>query len=686
MPSLGDIRPAGARELGLFDRDVRHLSHYALTLVGAPTVRLSSEAVDDGYDQIDLMATDLEEQVLLDDPKNFLHVRRRQLLDEGLVEQIALTSFLRRPITLEVRLDFGADFVDVFEVRGARRARRGTTRPPSVAGKIVTLGYDGLDRTRYETSIAFSETPEELGPAHARFRLRVAPGATARLEIDVAPRRAEAPTPPRRHGFDARAEQVQRDVDAFRVGATRFRSDNARLDRALDRATGDLHALRVRVGEHAVLGAGIPWFCAPFGRDALLASFEALTLAPELAVEALRTLAAFQGTRVDDEREEEPGKILHELRFGEMARTGEIPHSPYYGSVDATPLFVILVDACHRFLGDRARLRELRDPVLAALAWIDAASEQGTRLVSYVRKAPRGLENQGWKDSRAGVCFPDGRRAIAPIALCEVQGYCVDAYARGAAIFSALGEHEHARVYEARAARLRELVEAELWLEEQGRYAFAVDGEGRRVDTIVSNLGHLLWSRVPSRERAVATAKLLLSPASWSGYGVRTLACGQPAYNPLGYHTGTVWPHDNAILAAGMGAYDLHAEGMKLFEGLYTALGAFTDRRLPELFCGLPRGAGPLVRYPVACTPQAWSIAAPFLLLQTLLGIRPDAPRGRLVIRNPRLPRNVRWLEIESMRVGAARVSMRFRRFGARCHVDRLDVKGGSLKTEIEID
>lgn len=683
---LGDIRPPGARELGLFDRDTRHLSHYALEIVSAQTVRLSSEAVEDGYNQVDLMVSDLEVGDILDDPKNYLHIRRRQLLDHGLVEQIAFTSFLQRTVKLEVRLEFGADFVDVFEVRGARRARRGVQQPPRVAGATVTLAYEGLDRTRYETLLTFPNEPLELEPGCARWSLSIEPGAAAALEINVSVRRDGEQVTRSRLPFARRAEDVQRDADHFRVASTRFRSDNARIDHALEQATGDLHALRVHAGEHVILGAGIPWFCAPFGRDALIASYEALLLNPELAVEALRALAAKQGRAYDEAREEEPGKILHELRFGEMARAGEIPHSPYYGSVDATPLFVVVVEACYRFTGEKSLLRELRGSVLAALGWIDAASERGTRLVSYQRKLERGLENQGWKDSRAGVSFPDGRRAALPIALCEVQGYCVDAYARGAAIFTALGEHEIAREYESRAAQLHDLVEAELWLDEQGRYAFAIDGKRRQVDTVVSNLGHLLWSRVPSRDRASSTAKLLLSAPSWSGYGVRTLASDQAVYNPLSYHNGTVWPHDNALIAAGFGAYDLHDEAMKIFEGLYGALGFFKDRRLPELFCGLPRKSGPLVRYPVACSPQAWSAAAPFLMLQTILGIRPDAPRGRLVIKNPRLPANVRWLEIESLRIGGSTVSLRFRRFGKRCHVDHLDVQGARLKTEIEID
>ena len=683
----GDIRPAGARELGLFDRDTRHLSHYALTIRNGAVVRLSAEPVSDAYNQIDLMLSDLEVGEFLDDPKNFLHIRRRQILDGGLVEQVVFTNFLRHAIELDVELAFAADFADVFEVRGARRPKRGTLRPPKIEGSSVVLAYDGLCGDAYQTMVTFSSPPTLLLGDRASFKMKVAAGDAATLEVVVAPRRGgETRRGNSRLTYARRAELVQQEAEVFREGSSRWRCDDPRIQHVLDRSIGDLHALRVHAGDHTILGAGIPWFCAPFGRDGLIASYEALTVNPDLAVDALRTLAAFQGKTFDEVREEEPGKIFHELRFGEMARAGEIPHSPYYGTIDATPLFVIVAEATHRFTGDRALLRELRPNIVAALGWIDARSELGTKLVTYERKTAAGLENQGWKDSRAGVSFPDGRHAEAPIALCEVQGYCVDAYAKGAAMLALLGEQELARTYAERATRFSELVNDRFWMESAGRYAYAIDGRDRLLDTVVSNLGHLLWSKVATRERAASTARLLLSPHSFSGFGIRTLAEGQPVYNPLSYHNGTVWPHDNALIAAGFAGYDLGAETMQVFDGAYEAMSYFRDGRLPELFCGIGRASGPLVRYPVACSPQAWAAAAPFLMLQSLLGIRPDATRGRLAIRNPRLPRYVRRLEIKGMRVGNVTVSLRFRRIGERCHVDHLEVVGGSLKTEIELD
>jgi glycogen debranching enzyme len=687
----GNITPAGARELGLFHEDTRFLSHYTLDVGGGEVVRLSADTSHDGYNQIDLMLSDLDRGDILDDPKNFLHIRRRQMLDAGLVEQIVFTNFLQRRVVLDVSITFGADFADIFEVRGARRPQRGTAHPPRVSEAGMVFTYDGRCGTRYESVVTFTTPPADVKGTTAHYEVAIAAGAVAKIELSIVPRRdgdagreqaASARTP----SFTRRAARLEEDAARFRDTSTHVVCDDGRLQHVLDQSMADLHDLRVHFAGHSVLGAGIPWFCAPFGRDSLITSYEALLVQPELAEDSLRTLAAYQGKKADPVNEEEPGKIFHEMRFGEMARAGEIPHSPYYGSIDSTPLFVIVADAAHQVTANRALLRELRPAIEAALGWIDRRSSEGTELVAYARQSVNGLDNQGWKDSRAGVSFPDGRFAEPPIALAEVQGYCVDAYRRGARILSTLGDEAAAARYAARADAMRALVDDALWIEAQGRYAFAIDGRGRAVDTVVSNLGHLLWSRVATRARAAATARLLVAPASFSGYGIRTLAEGQPVYNPLSYHNGTVWPHDNAIAARGMSNYDLGAPLAKVFDGMYEAMGFFADRRLPELFCGMSRRSGPLVRYPVACSPQAWAAAAPFLLLQAMLGIHVDAPHARLVIRNPRLPGYVRRIELRRLRIGSSQVTVRFRRVGRRCQVDRVAVNGAPLRIEIEMD
>jgi glycogen debranching enzyme len=683
----GDISPAGARELGLFYHDTRYLSHYALHVSGGQVVRLSDETSGDAFNQVDLMLSGLEKGGTLDDPQHFLHIRRRQMLDGGLVEQIALTSFLHRRVTIGLSLSFAADFADIFEVRGARRKRRGVVHPPQVEGRTVRLRYTGLCGADYVTTVRLGVPPIDLSPGGCMYEVEIAPGEDTFLEISVTPENTRGDRP-RAHGgaFRQRTRRLAGEAESFRERSTKISCDDGRLQRVLDRSLRDLSALRLEMPEGAILAAGIPWFCAPFGRDALIASYEALLVNPELALDALRVLAARQGTKTDPRTEEEPGKIFHELRFGEMAKSGEIPHSPYYGSIDATPLFVVVLDALFELTAERAVVEEMAGALRAALAWIDMRSDEGTRFVTYARSTPLGLENQGWKDSRAGVSYPDGRRAEPPIALVEVQGYCADAYLRGARLLDVLGDPDLAAIYRERAARLRALVEDAMWLEEPRRYAFALDGHRRPLHTVVSNVGHLLWSRIPSEERAAATARLLLGHASHSGFGVRTLAAGQPVYNPLSYHNGTVWPHDNALVARGLSSYGLGGEALAVFDGLYAAMSFFADARVPELFCGISRRHGPLVRYPVACSPQAWSAAAPFLLIQSILGIWVDAPRGRLTIKSPLLPPYVRRLDVRGMRIGSSVVSMRFRRVGARCHVDRLDVSGAPLRTQIELE
>jgi glycogen debranching enzyme len=450
----GDVTPRGARELGLFYRDTRHLSHLELRIGDVELVHLSADTSHDAFNQVDLMVSDVDQGDVLDDPHNFLHVRRRQLLEDGLVEEITLTNFLNRAVQLELDIHFDADFADIFEVRGAKRPRRGTSGPPELTSASVTHAYDGLDGIRYATEFAFTPAPSRLAARQASFVLHLAPGGKEQIELSVTPHRdgaravrprahLRAAHPPAARAHAALPGDVDTDPDQQRAA----RSDLRAGDR---RRRVDAHRPGVR-RQHR--GRGHPVVLLP------VRARRADHLLREPAGESRdrgRVAAdarALPGQGDNDQNEEEPGKIIHELRFGEMANTGEIPHSPYYGSVDATPLFVVVLDATYLVTGDLGLVRELRDPLLAALGWIDRQSENGTRFVRYQRRSPRGLDNQGWKDSRAGVSFPDGRRAEPPIALCEVQGYCVDAYARGGHLLQVLGDAELAGRYAARAER-----------------------------------------------------------------------------------------------------------------------------------------------------------------------------------------------------------------------------------------
>ncbi len=684
--AAGNIAPAGARELGLFHRDTRHLSAYELALPGPPPTLLSSETESALTSQIDLTTTDEEFGGLLDEPINFLHVRRRQLLDGDFVDHIALTNHLGRPVEFSFEVHFGADFADIFEVRGARRAGRGWIRPAEVGTDSVRLGYRGLDGDDYVTALHFTPAPTMLLADRARIHVSLAPGATFNQEVLVRCWRGARPSDRPRRSFATRLSVVRGEICHFLGDNTRVRCDNELVQRALERSMADVYALRVQEADRWVVGAGIPWFAAPFGRDSLITSAQVLAFAPNLAAETMRFLAAFQGQEHDAFREEEPGKILHELRRGEMVRAGEIPHAPYYGSVDSTPLFVVLAGEYMRWTGDMSLLDELWPTIRAAIAWLDANTAEGSDFLRYECKSPRGLRNQGWKDSRDGVPHVDGASAEPPIALVEVQGYAVDAWRHAAALARLRGDAENARIWSERAASFGVALERAFWLPEEDFYALALDGHGRQVRTITSNPGHLLWSRAIGEERARRVVGMLLSPEMYSGWAIRTLKRGQRPYNPISYHNGSVWPHDNAIIALGMARYGLGRTVNKVLGGLLAATEHFAHQRLPELFCGMERGEREfLVHYPVSCSPQAWAAGALLMGVQAALGLDPCALEGRLQIRNPRLPPGVGSLELRDMRVGAARVDLRFVRVGTHTHAEVLDIREGPIRVEIEV-
>jgi glycogen debranching enzyme len=449
----------------------------------------------------------------------------------------------------------------------------------------------------------------------------------------------------------------------------------------------DLKALTVYHFGTPVISAGIPWYTCPFGRDALIAGFEALLASPEVARNALLFLAKLQGQVDDPSRDEEPGKIPHEIRFGEMAAAGEVPHTPYYGSADATPLFLVLLSEYDLWTDDRETVEAMLPHAERALQWLATwADRDADGLVEYQRRTSMGLRNQGWKDSHDGVPFADGRPAEPPIALVEVQGYAIDARRRMAALYRRRGRRSEAQALLAAARAQAEAVEERFWMEGKGTYALALDREKRQVDAITSNPGHLLFSRAAAEDRARQVAASLLSSDMWSGWGIRTLAASQPAYNPLSYHDGTVWPHDNALCAMGFSRYGMTREAGQVFSGLWDAAQHFRQLRLPELFCGLSRaGCQFPVHYPVACSPQAWSSAAWFLLLRSVLGIFPDAPRRELHVVQPYLPP---WLDeatLEGLRIGPARVTLKFTRGPTGAFVEVLRVEGGELKVRIEV-
>jgi glycogen debranching enzyme len=527
---------------------------------------------------------------------------------------------------------------------------------------------------------------ERFGGGAARLAFRLAPGESGEVSFNVfAGTERAVPASPR--PFQARLRDNALGYSEWAESCTRFESTHDAFDRALTQGVADLKALTVHHGGDAVISAGIPWYTCPFGRDALLTAFEATLVTPVIARQALRFLGRLQADRDDPARDEEPGKIPHEIRFGEMATAGEVPHTPYYGSVDATPLFVIVLSEYVQWTDDRALLEELLPVAERAMGWIERGHRAGVDgFLSYERRTRQGLRNQGWKDSHDGVPYADGTTAAPPIALVEVQGYAADARRRMARLYRILGRHDRAARLLADARALTARIAERFWMEDKGTFALALDGSGRQVDAVTSNPGHLLFSRSVGEEHARSIATSLLSPPMWSGWGIRTLGKGQPAYNPLSYHNGTVWPHDNALAAMGMAYYGMTRSAGRVLDGLWSAAQHFRHLRLPELFCGLDRQAGQFpVHYPVACSPQAWASAAPFQLVRACLGLFPDAPRRTLHISSPALPEWLDELTLQRLQVGPARATLHFTRTGSGTFVSIGEVEGGPLNVRIDV-
>jgi len=691
----GNVAPPGDCGRGLFFDDTRVLSHYQLRMAGGPATLLSSDVSRMYAGQIDLAISASAFGGDTWNASNVIHVRRELLLDDRLTERATITNFSGAPVDYWIELHLANDFADIFEVRGWQRPERGTFFRPQHLDRGIRFRYRGRDGHVISSAVIFVTPPDEREDRCVRWRMILEPHRTIALEWQVlpdVPADEDAGASAIDAAFSARpfAERrsdAERTYAHWREQVTRWRTDVEEFDMALHQATGDLRALYVEIGGRPVISAGIPWYSTAFGRDSIIASLQTLNLTPRIAVDTLRFLAAYQGSREDPFTEEQPGKILHEIRRGEMARAREIPHIPYYGSVDATPLWLVLLHETWRWTGDAALVREMLPHARRALEWIDRYGDlDGDGFVEYARGTPNGLVNQGWKDSWDGIPFPSGQLPRAPIALVEVQGYVYDAKMRMAAIYEAFGEAEEAAALRRSATALREKICDSFWLEELGTFALALDADKKPLPTVASNAGHLLWSRVPDARRAALLRDRLLAPDMFSGWGIRTLSASHLVFNPMSYHDGSVWPHDNALIALGLSLYDLSSSALPILTELQSAARQIRYRRLPELFCGMERADdGHPVLYPVSCSPQAWAAGAFFMLLQAVTGILPDAPADTLHIRDPILPPFLSELLIEGLRVGGSRVTLQFTRRGARTLANLLVVEGEPIKVSIDL-
>jgi glycogen debranching enzyme len=683
----GNIAPPGNCSLGLYQDDTRILSEYRLRAAGTPPVRLSADVIQPYHAQVDLAVTDHAFGGNDWDPKHAVYFRRELFLEDVFVEQLTLTNFLIRPIDYWVELTVGCDFADMFEVRGWKRDRRGEYLAPVSARDGISFGYRGRDGALIESAIQFSTPPDTIDGRVARWNVRLLPGEPVRLEWQIGATTGGQSVSVPGERIDRRCARLAETYESWRRECSRWDSNVETFDSTLTRAVDDLRSLYISDGE-PVISAGIPWYSTVFGRDSIITSLETLALNPRIATDTLRYLARHQGTRENAYTEEQPGKIMHELRRGELARSGEIPHVPYYGTIDATPLWVVLLHETWRWTGDLELVRELLPNVQRALDWIDRYGDlDGDGFVEYARTSDRGLVNQGWKDSGDGVPFPDGRLPGPPIALIEVQGYVFDAKLRAAALFDAVGDGAAAARLAGEAERLRDLVTERFWMEDADTFALALDGDKQPLRTVTSNAGHLLWSRLADAGRAKRVASGLMAPDMFCGWGIRTLSARHAAFNPMSYHNGSVWPHDNALIVMGLSHYGLAAQALPVIGAAHDVAATVRFNRLPELYCGMERASAMRpVLYPVSCSPQAWASGALFLMLQGVLGILPDAPSGALTIRNPVLPAFLQELTITDLAVGDTRLSLHFARRASRTLVNLVSLEPGVRPLQVRIE
>ncbi len=663
----GVIRPVGLGEMGLFHEGTRFLSAFELFVENQRLMLLSSTVRRDNALIVDLTNPDFTEGApgsLGTLARDTVHIFSTSFLWEAAwYSRFRLHNYGLHALDLNLSLRFAADYVDIFEIRGTRRERRGHRLDPVVGRGTVVLGYEGLDGRVRRTRITFSPPPAELTDSLASFRVHLPPRGEQTLDVTVAFESGrETPTPV---GFTKATERSAAVLDARRGCCAEVETSNERFNEWVERSASDLRMMVTETPHGLYPYAGVPWFSSVFGRDGILTAYETLWLDPAPARGVLSFLAATQAREVVPEKDAEPGKIVHEMRRGEMAALGEVPFGCYYGTVDATPLFVVLAGAYWRRTKDRGFLESIWPNVERALSWIDEYGDvDGDGFVEYSRRSKDGLLSQGWKDSADAVFHADGTLAEGPVALCEVQGYVYAARRQAAELARVLGHAERAEVLERQAEELQEKFERAFWCEEISTYSLALDGDKRRCQVRSSNAGHCLFSGIASRPRAWRVTHTLLNESSFSGWGIRTLDANEARYNPMSYHNGAVWPHDNAMIAAGMARYGRKDGAAKVLSGLCAASLHFDLRRMPELFCGFRQRSqeGPTL-YPVACAPHAGAAAAVFLLLQACLGLDIDAPGNRICLDRPTLPDGLDRVTLRNLRVGEATVDLTFQRY-----------------------
>lgn len=675
----GDILASESGEDGLFHEDTRYLSRYELRINNSRPLLLSSAVGrDDSLLVIDLTNPDFGLPGKNPLPRERLHLSRRLFLwKSACYERLVIHNYSRERTSFLLQVIYDADFTDIFEVRGKRRPRRGQRLESQVERQRVVLAYRGLDEKVYSTCLWFKPAPDVLAPSFASYTLALEAGESTAISVVVGCDATSTSRPER--NLTSAYRQAKRALRDRQADAARLYSSNELFNEWLNRSSADLNMLVSETPHGRYPYAGIPWFSTPFGRDGIIAALQCLWLHPALARGVLSYLAATQATEIDPEREAEPGKILHETRSGEMATLKEVPFARYYGSVDATPLFVVLAGAYFARTGDLESIEALWPSIESALGWIDGFGDlDGDGFVEYAQHSPTGLVNQGWKDSEDSVFHRDGQLAHGAIALCEVQAYVYAARRHAAGMAAALGQRVQAETLNTQAELLKDRFEASFWDEELGTYVLALDGEKRPCRVRSSNAGHALLCGIAAPARARVVSETLMSGSSFSRWGIRTLDARERRYNPMSYHNGSIWPHDNGLIALGFSRYDLKVPARKLLTGLFDASIFMDLHRLPELFCGFTRtrsSQGP-VGYPTACAPQAWASATVFCLLEASLGVTFDPTTPLVRFHRPRLPGFLSEIQIRNLEVGGGSVDLVCRRHAHDVAINILKRRG----------
>jgi glycogen debranching enzyme len=683
----GSIPVGDGHGLGLYFRDCRYLNGYEMLIADAHPQPLVGTAAAGFKAVFELTNPDFKTRDGVTVETESIGIKWERMIDSersALRDVITIQNFAMTPVDFPLALHFSADFEDVFSVRSLIIERPGKLNPPCWEEFILFFSYDGADGIYRGANVRFSPTPDKRVGPKALYHVSLQPGESKEILVSLivveSENREEIQPRPREQPDLKRIEALlHRSADDWLKRQTTVESDSLALNRLVTRSFRDLRMLSNTLQGREYFDAGIPWFVTLFGRDSLITAIQALAYDPSIAENMLRLLASLQGKEVDDWRDEQPGKIIHELRVGELANLGEVPHARYYGTVDATPLFLILVGMHAGWTGRLDLFQELRGNIERALEWIDKYGDlTGDGFVQYRSSLEHGLVNQGWKDSGDAIINENGDLAKPPIALVEVQGYVYYAKRLMAALYRRDGEPNVANRLEREADELRIRFNDAFWLPDKEFYALALEKGGKPIAVAASNPGQALWTNIADPDKAAKTAARLMQPDMYSGWGIRTLSERERRYNPVGYHLGTVWPHDNSIIAAGFRRYGLDKTAQLVMKGIFEAATYFPNYRLPELFSGFSRQDYEVpVNYPVACHPQAWAAGAVPFMVETALGLAPDAFENRLRIVRPSMPDFVHHLELRGLRVGEARADLSFDRIAeTRIAVEILSIEG----------